>query len=262
MTSISSFMRSAGGRAAAQNPSETANQRDSWLRQMEFAQVADMNRAGAHAPAATSARPSVQPLQSVLPTAARPVPHASDHPAQSQGNDTARAARAATASIGNSATATSSVPDEGSAATPTAASTAGPSAAAQPFEKAIAATTAALTRQLRLAFGSATQTRSEGASPEEAVHGETAAGEAPEWEERKIHFSGQGQEVDVWIRDSALTASASTPLLAQLAQEMAGMGLRMKNVTINGKAVHTERKAPPAQPEHSIHQPEKTHGTR
>lgn len=262
MTSISSFMPPAGERTAAQNPSETANQRDSWLRQMEFAQVTDMNQAGTHAAAAAIARPAPQRLQSVLPPAARPAPQTPDGSAQPVCHDVAQQLNSVRVNASNSATGKNSTLPEVPAQMSASAAAASSASAAQPVEEAIATTVAALTRQLWLAFGSAARTQPAGASEEAPELGETAAGEAPQWEERKIHFSGQGQDVDVWIRDSALTASAGTPLLAQLAQEMAGMGLRMKNVTINGKAVHTERETPPAQAEHSIHQPEITHGTR
>lgn len=264
MTSISSFMPPASERAPAQNPSETANQRDSWLRQMELAQVASMNEAGAHAAVSPSARPAAQRLQSVLTPAARPAPQTMDGPAQLQCHGMAQALREGQARAGTPAIARDRMLSEVTACLSVAASAVSPPAAGaeRQLEQTTATTAAALTRQLRLAFGSAPQIQTAGGSEEAPVHGETAAGEAPQWEERKIHFSGQGQDVDVWIRDSALTESASTPLLAQLAQEMAGMGLRMKNVTINGKAVHTEREAPPAQAEHRINHPEKTYGTR
>jgi len=266
VSTISNFMPPPDGRPLAVRPSETANQRDSWLRQMELGLVAEMNQAHAHAASPAAARPAVQPLQPVLPPASRPAPQmaggqAPAAPAQCHDRSVADGVPAGTPAGAADGPVQGAMPAQQLAMT-----TAARPVAARAGEQVLAETTAALSRQLRLqlaAFvsqkGAALAEDPGSAAPQ---HGEAAAGEAPAWEERKIHFTGQGQDVDVWIRDSALTAPSSATVLAQLAQEMAGMGLRMKNVTINGKLVETDGKTSAAEQQPRINHPENTHGTR
>jgi len=265
VSTISNFMPPPDGRPLAVRPSETANQRDSWLRQMELGLVAEMNQAHAHAASPAAVRPAAQPLQPVLPPASRPAPQMAGGqvpaaPAQCHDRSVADGVPAAPAG------AAARLVQGAMPAQQPAMGTAAQPVTARAGEQVLAETTAALSRQLRLqlaAFvsqkGAALAEDPGSAAPQ---HGEAAAGEAPAWEERKIHFTGQGQDVDVWIRDSALTAPSSATVLAQLAQEIAGMGLRMKNVTINGKLVETDGKTPAAEQQPRINHPEKTHGTR
>lgn len=65
--------------------------------------------------------------------------------------------------------------------------------------------------------------------------GADAAGEAPDWQKRMMHLTGDGDEVKLWIRDGELSPSQSQQLVARLAADVAGMGLRLKEATVNGK---------------------------
>jgi len=267
MTMITSFLPPPDERALSVRPSETANQRDSWLRQMELAQVADMNRAGKHAASAMPVRPTAQRPQPVQAPAPRPAPPTAGPAAlvPGHGNHKSPACQAARAPAAGAARRSTAALANPPAAAQLAASGASNTAALHADEAATTAAAAVLSRQLRarMTAGAMEQDAAPGDTGSEApVHGETAANEAPVWEERKIHFTGQGEEVDVWIRDSALTEPAGTQVVAQLAQEIAGMGLRMKNVTINGKLVAADGKAPSTEQQHRINHPEKIHGTR
>lgn len=268
MTMITSFLPPPDERSLAVRPSETANQRDSWLRQMELAQVADMNQAGRHAASATPARSTAQRPLPVQPPAARPaspMPAGPAAPAPGPGNDQSHGCQAARAPAAGAARRSTAGLAKPPAATQFAAASASSGTAWHAEEATLVATTALLSRQLRTRMAASAMQQdaaAEGTDSEAPVLGETAATEAPVWEERKIHFTGQGEEVNVWIRDNALTAPAGAQVVAQLAQEIAGMGLRMKNVTINGKLVAADGKAPSTEQQHRINHPEKTHGTR
>jgi hypothetical protein len=62
-----------------------------------------------------------------------------------------------------------------------------------------------------------------------------AAGEAPDWQKRMMHLTGDGDDVQLWIRDGELSPAQSQQLVARLAADVAAMGLRLKEATVNGK---------------------------
>jgi hypothetical protein len=78
----------------------------------------------------------------------------------------------------------------------------------------------------------------QGEAPEPPAAGRPGADAAqPDWQKRMLHLTGQADDVAVWIRDQDLTPAQSQLLLARVAADVAGMGLRLKGATINGKPV-------------------------
>jgi hypothetical protein len=65
--------------------------------------------------------------------------------------------------------------------------------------------------------------------------GADAASDAPDWQKRMMHLTGDGDDVKLWIRDGELSPAQSQQLVARLAADVAAMGLRLKEATVNGK---------------------------
>ncbi|MBV8659144.1 MAG: hypothetical protein JO142_15090 [Burkholderiales bacterium] len=57
------------------------------------------------------------------------------------------------------------------------------------------------------------------------------------WQKRMMHLTADGQDVSVSIRDNQLNHQASTQVIYRLAADVAAAGFRLRNVTINGKAL-------------------------
>jgi hypothetical protein len=64
---------------------------------------------------------------------------------------------------------------------------------------------------------------------------DTASNEA--WQKRLIHVAQDGQNLSVSIRDNALDAHQSTQIVYQMASDAAQSGFRLRNATVNGKAL-------------------------
>jgi hypothetical protein len=60
-------------------------------------------------------------------------------------------------------------------------------------------------------------------------------GDAPAWQKRVMHLTGDGDDVKLWIRDGELSPAQTQQLVARLAGDVAAMGLRLKEATVNGK---------------------------
>lgn len=85
------------------------------------------------------------------------------------------------------------------------------------------------------------------ASPEEdTLPASVAAPERPEesdrapppkWKPRLLHVTGQGDEVELWIRDTKLSQSQSAALIARIAADIGQFGLRLRGASLNGKPV-------------------------
>jgi hypothetical protein len=68
-----------------------------------------------------------------------------------------------------------------------------------------------------------------------APHDAPETGEAPDWQKRVMHLTGDGDDVQLWIRDGELSPAQTQQLVARLAGDVAAMGLRLKEATVNGK---------------------------
>jgi hypothetical protein len=92
---------------------------------------------------------------------------------------------------------------------------------------------------LAAALRAAQATPAESAASAEAVEppapGADGASEAPDWQKRMMHLTGDGDDVQLWIRDGELSPAQSQQLVARLAADVAAMGLRLKEATVNGK---------------------------
>jgi hypothetical protein len=74
------------------------------------------------------------------------------------------------------------------------------------------------------------------AEPEAAApHALPEAGTVPEWQKRVMHLTGDGDDVRLWIRDGELSPAQTQQLVARLAGDVAAMGLRLTQATVNGK---------------------------
>lgn len=293
-----------------QRQADAANQRESWLRQMELAQLTDMGKAGVTVPGA-------QPAPARLPAAplrAMPQPEHDRQQDDTKAEQRTEQYPAEREAAGQQARAEAqdSVPDNGqvgreaaqlaagndavpaAAVTPAAAeSTAGPAQAfaspliapattdgalavpgagvtviAAPAATTTTATAATVTAGPRHAGAAVTRDADAltapaaalreasralaGAAPHpaELPHAEADAPDAPApaargeeerfadkpvWQKRMMHLNGKGDDVDLYIRDSALDAAESQKIIARVAADMAGMGLRLKGATVNGK---------------------------
>lgn len=92
---------------------------------------------------------------------------------------------------------------------------------------------------LAAALRAAQATPAESAASAEALDppapGADGASEAPDWQKRMMHLTGDGDDVQLWIRDGELSPAQSQQLVARLAADVAAMGLRLKEATVNGK---------------------------
>jgi hypothetical protein len=271
-----------GDMASSARRGEADNQRDNWLRQMELAQLAEMGRgamppaspkAGAHSihsmlqpgaaqphPAARATAAPSEPEHSSATGAAREHSHADGAPSDEQESGTASAkdgsepddsSRPAAATLPQ-VSVLAAVPAGASLAAQANAITAAPSmrnsalpdVAGQRLQPQIAALTA------RAALPGTLPPRAAEAETQEApadAH-EAADSAQPDWQKRMLHLTGQGDDVAVWIRDQELTPAQSQLLLARVAADVAGMGLRLKGATINGKPALRDGVAEPDHP--------------
>lgn len=273
---------------------DMSSQRDSWLRQMELMQLNAMSgvtSAPARALPGIVAPPVTAPLAAagparVAPPVARPapvarLPHAPQSAAQPAGHhagDTAAAAghsgRVRTAMLTGSF---------GLPPLPASTGTAGlfsamPGEAADTAGAAMPPAAAAPQLPLRMAplrhaaapLPSAPPTGPVQRPPLPDAPAAAAAAAlmdkyALAWPARVMHLAGTGQDLDLWIRDSALGEEAAARLVAQVAQDSASHGLRLRSVTLNGKtlaAAAWQREAFGATPYFNIIQPKDHDGTR
>ena len=88
---------------------------------------------------------------------------------------------------------------------------------------------------LRAASAGAPETADTPEAAEAPAAGGDTPAEAPDWQKRMMHLTGDGDDVKLWIRDGELSPSQSQQLVARLAADVAAMGLRLKEATVNGK---------------------------
>ena len=253
-----SHMNGGAGLTPVRNP-EGASRADGWLRQMELARLAEMNRA--HAPGAASAPPApTRPPAPMLPTA-------SAVQANAQGAPSPAAPRAAPRAL---AAYTPQTWPGAAPSGPTPAPTAPPTGAyalefdhgggAQDEAEVPAKPPPSPAAQHRAAPGRPGQADMEPAEP--PVKGaETAAS----WQKRLMHLSGEGHDIDVWIRDAQLGAEQAGQVVHRLAQDMRDAGMRLRAATVNGKIVFRGAPSPaPAteSPPFTVTPTEEDHGTR
>ncbi len=55
------------------------------------------------------------------------------------------------------------------------------------------------------------------------------------WQKRLMHLTGEGDDIKLWIRDNKLSLVQSQNLVYRLASDIASMGMRLTDATINGK---------------------------
>jgi len=75
----------------------------------------------------------------------------------------------------------------------------------------------------------------EEAKQDQAPSADAPLEEKPIWQKRLMHMTGEGEDVKLWIRDHQLDTAQSRNLVYRLAGDIAGMGMRLKDATINGK---------------------------
>lgn len=231
MSSIDAYRAGPEERPANMRRIDAVNQRDAWLRQMETAQLAGMHQRAPDAPAAQAGRlhhSALAPTASqVVKPSASASPHSEASPADSPLDDAASApashAAGAVASGHNVTSAgmhgqTAATGDAKAAAARMAASLRAPGAAL-PVTPALRGRPSAAPRQ----------------EPETARNAEPDTSQPPTWHKRIMHLTGDGDDVQLWIRDGKLSPAASQQLVARLSCEVADMGLRLKQATINGK---------------------------
>ena len=308
MTRISAYLQGTDEKSRLAQQADASNQRESWLRQMELAQLAGMNQSGTSHGTGTEQhqafKPKLQIMPQAQPSADRPAPstQASGHAGSAAdnrehgranpdaaGNHTAQEdAHSATAehaqptasgstqdnnASGNSVSEGTPRQDRGpgqatdirtaayQASLPVSAETANQAvsaAAMAGMSAAQAGATHALpgVQNVEASVIQAIQARpislpdlsasmadgneQDAASDLEEAGQEPAVAdsqleERPTWQKRMMHLTGEGQDVDVWIRDSELGASQSQNLISRLAGDIASMGMRLKGATINGK---------------------------
>jgi hypothetical protein len=100
-----------------------------------------------------------------------------------------------------------------------------------------AATLAPVVAPAALAAAAPLRTSPPAAAAAEAPAPDTApdTAEAPAWQKRVMHLTGDGDDVKLWIRDGELSPAQTQQLVARLAGDVAAMGLRLKEATVNGK---------------------------
>jgi hypothetical protein len=273
VTRIEPFLPPQDEQSASARRVDAANQRDNWLRQMELAQMGQMG--ATPGPTAPAPRPAMTSLaQAPMHAAQHPAARedsagASDAPddagAEAAHDDGAASAEPRT-QAGDDARMTE---DDGAdaasiAAAATALAAAQPAAvaAAEPANvpagaaggialamapgalRGVADGSMPLAAQPQ-AVGLAAALRAPQAMPAESnaaaetaeapSSGADAAGEAPDWQKRMMHLTGDGDDVQLWIRDGELSPAQSQQLVARLAADVAAMGLRLKEATVNGK---------------------------
>lgn len=266
MTRITAHLPAFDDAARARRQTDLANQKDNWLRQMEMAQLNDMNKPGAKdarddAPADAWREPAAAAAQEKATAAAstaQAAPHATRAPVNGQFAALAPGL-AAPLRPGQSPalvpvfTATLARPAGIDAAHP---------GASQPTQRP---------GMVGLPAG-ATELASDApldaadAAPHAGADDEARLQQQRQFQKRMMHLTGSGQEVKLWIRDSALGQAQSMELVYRMAGDMAGMGLRLAGATINGKPALRENASAPfadsldAEPHSPITTQEKHHG--
>lgn len=266
MTKISGLPPGFDDAARARGQADVANQHDSWLRQMELAQMSDMNRTGVRqGHAAPGARPAT-PRAPVAPVAqaaqaaqaVRAEPKAPQRSAERQQQatqerdprtpaamrtDAAMPQQAGNVSIAPAQPVPGSVPTivaamPASVAASIAAratATEGGSPAAGEHQPVRAGLAAILPGAMTPPDSARLETAEGETAPQAASEHESMPDAPREFQKRMMHLTGSGQDVKLWIRDSALGQAQSLELVYRMAGDMATMGLRLKGATINGK---------------------------
>jgi hypothetical protein len=271
MTTIAAYAAGQDDLSPGTRRVDAANQREAWLRQMELAQLAGMGGTPVHA-APSASQPARAAASGALgPSAAQVAnrPAARDAAAGAGGmRDEAPAADARRPDAAGAGTEARPA-DDGPAAI------AGPLAAAAPArppqtagaraDDAVANVRAVLPVPANPAHASAVpgadapQGRAlQGGAPvaapaiaaaaplrasppaapaakAPAPHDFPETGEVPDWQKRVMHLTGDGDDVQLWIRDGELSPAQTQQLVARLAGDVAAMGLRLKEATVNGK---------------------------
>lgn len=268
MTEISSFIQGFDDRSQLERQVDAANQRNNWLRQMELAQWAEMNknnelheaggkRDGSRQGALRVSTPDESQCSSILATTGNS-PDATTHTQKTSSDMTengdltevsATMHDTPISSVGWTARDMAVLLSAGKCPetrTPTEAVTAMVAAHTDGIQTRtsqqsidVSVMQSALLSPLSLP-GKLASTKD--GNLRDAKSGETASlpteaqqSEAPTWQKRLLHVTGDGQDVAVWIRDSELDLTESSTLVSRLAGEFSDSGLRLKRVTVNGK---------------------------
>jgi len=294
MISIGSTVPGADELTQLTRTRDAENQRNSWLREMELAQLSEMGKldtagawsAGAE-PSGSSAWQSTtlasfaavgdRSAQADTPAteAAQQAPAANRHDAESNaaasdGTTAESGANHAAARSNAIAAQDTSNPEavetnlSGGRPAATASSLPGTAALAGVTPQAAAVKLDAMPALLQTAQPRAVSAlpsmlhasgQRDAAATQEQTQADEPAGadpsldDKPSWEKRLMHVTGEGQDVDVWIRDSTLGANQSLSLAYRLAGDIAGMGLRLRGATVNGKPLYRAAGAGPSQPQ-------------
>ena len=266
MTTINGFMPRLDDAAPTLRQSDQANHRDSWLRQMELAQVNDMNQATAPAGAARQPAPTRPPLAvsaaGHAPKAQAPTDAASQ---ASQGQGAGATAqtgmmrdRTAPGRTGLATSTASGMPAALAGAPVSGLAQPTPRGSAELDQSAVSPGTAELLqgahsgsgRGYVVSAGSATPAQADGDAAESPAAAATDAQlqKQQQFDKRMMHLTGSGDDVNLWIRDSALTQAQSLALVQRMAADVASQGLRLKGATVNGKNALLESRAPRVDP--------------
>jgi hypothetical protein len=272
MTTIAAYAAGQDDLSPGTRRVDAANQRDAWLRQMELAQLAGMGGTPVHA-APTAAQPGRAAGSSALAPSAAQVAHrpaARDAtvdvgagpdaaPAASAGrpDDAGPGSRAAGRPADDD---TAAITDPLAAAAPahppqadvvraddtiadlaalppalTNPAQAAVTAGADALRAAAPAVTPAVTPAVAAVAPLRASLPAAPAAKAPSPHDAPETGEAPDWQKRVMHLTGDGDDVQLWIRDGELSPAQTQQLVARLAGDVAAMGLRLKEATVNGK---------------------------
>jgi hypothetical protein len=257
VTKIAAYLPGFDDKSQAARQTDESNLRDSWLRQMELAQMSGMNRNSARPAAGNVSNAgnagNARNLLPQIPTATGDKQSSAVSP-QAVARDRLDTMHAADDAIGGIAMALLQAAGASDHATSTADLT-GMSLvlagglrgevgqtvsndaliAQQPLPRTLppigfAATVAVSDKQ------DATLSSAETAAAEpvtDTFHEEQKAA----WQKRMMHMTNDGDDVRLWIRDRELNTTQTGNLMSRLASDIAAMGLRLKDATVNGKLV-------------------------
>ncbi|WP_374358254.1 hypothetical protein [Chitinimonas sp.] len=80
-----------------------------------------------------------------------------------------------------------------------------------------------------------TESASESTASETAEPAHASLAEPADWQKRLMHLQGKDEQVQVWLRDPAVTGHATQTLVYRLLGDLAEAGLRLRSLTVNGK---------------------------
>lgn len=275
MTKITAHLPGLDEKSQLARQTDAANQRDSWLRQMELAQLSGMGKMDGVQPSSAKTSltaPSASWSAILQPHATNPTENRSHVPAHTlaqtghavvQAGDQSAAPGSAQprdsavtrihdamqtsvepngepgrapirAPIGDAATSAVMSARAGAAqALPAQRNSEAPAGQATPSRVQplpvlpIAMTADSELQDAKVTDGEATQ--------EETSTADSSLEEKSTWQKRMMHMTGEGEDVKLWIRDNELDATQSQDLVVRLASDIAGMGMRLKDATVNGK---------------------------